>query len=873
MKRQLKIKLAVIVSTILLGGYLLWPSAQRALMSTAELEALRGSDPAGYQKLEEGALNLGLDLQGGMHLLLRVRTEDVLDKELDALVHEIRDELGREGIPVLDVYRSGGRIEAGFGQPELLERAHERLERTLGRGYALAHGGKPGKHLLIVTPEPESVRRTQEDAFAQVIETLRQRVDELGISERVVRRYGLSGHRILVELPGVRDPEQAKRVLGKVAQLELRIVLASAPDKETLLRRYPAGCRGDALAGAAEAYLCPDGSLVLPGELPAAGAGTVAGYYHLEGNVPAAGRDLAGAQLSQDEWGQPAVAFTVKRSSAEAFGRLTRENLGRQLAIVLDGRVKSAPILEGGISRSGQIRGSFTAAEAYELALTLRSGALPAGVEYLEQRTVRASLGQDSIDQGYRAFAAGAFLVAAFMLLYYRWAGLIAVVALLASTLFILAMLAANGAALTLPGIAGLVLTLGMAVDANVVIYERIRDELGLGKSVRAAIRAGFDKAFSAIADANVTTFIAAMVLLQFGTGPVRGFGVTLAIGIAATMFSALFVSRTLFELAFSGARDAKLRFRSFVGETRIRFFRWRKLAAGVSIGIIAAGLLAMAAHRATTGSAMSWGVDFAGGTLLQVRFDQPVELGEVRKTLKDAGLDPALQELADANELIVRTPESGGDVALAAAPILEALQSGLGPRGIEVEQRRLESVGPQVGAELKEAALWALGIAVLCTLVYLGLRFELPYALGAVVASFHDVLVLLAFFAVFRLEVGLTFVAALLTIFGYSLNDTIVIFDRVRENRKRLEAEGFEHLIDVSLNETLSRTVLTSLTTLFATLALLLLGGAALEVFATAMLVGVVAGCYSTVYVAAPVVHVCQQWQEARRTRVRKAS
>jgi SecD/SecF fusion protein len=941
MKNELKIKIGLILFVIGLCLWALWPSFERyVVLGSKEYEALQSTDRDRYQRLTEGAIHLGLDLQGGMYLLMRVRAEEVLDKELEGLVNDVRDWLGRDQIPFLDVRKVERRLEVAFQQSEQLERGRTRLQGILGNGFALSSRTEAARQVLLVEAQPSYVNRAEEDAFAQVMETLRNRIDELGVAEPTIQRQGMTGHRILIQLPGLKDPEQAKRVIGKVAQLQFRIVRNSAGTKEELTARYPMGCPDTEPEDGKEIYTCPDGSIVLPGSIPAFADQERPGYYHLEGNVPASGRDLEGANVSTDQYGKPSVAFTIKPASSDAFGRLTRENLGKQMAIILDDQVRSAPTLQGRITRNGEITGYFTAKEAYELALTLRSGALPASVEILEERRVGASLGEDSIRKGFRAFLIGAAAVLLFMMYYYKRSGINAVITLFVIMLIILATLAGFGATLSLPGIAALVLTLGMAVDANVIIFERMREELRLGKSVRASIAAGFEKALSAIADSNITTFIAALVLLQFGSGPVRGFGVTLAIGICATLFGALVVSRTLFDLRLARGQDLKLRFGTLVQNTHIDFFRIRRPAMLASAALILAGFVFMGINRAAIGNAMNWGIDFSGGALLQAKFNKPVSIGDVRSVLEKAGFEPTIQQFGDDNEMLIRTftaedivsqkrrevqqkiqdtvqlpfqfdtqathaelvlvAEPGTDAAElkaavdgvglgdeatvtldedrvrvrlseVTARILHTLQQQFGPQGYEVEERRTELVGPQVGAELKEAAIWALSIAVLCTLIYLSIRFEFPYALGAVIASAHDAMVMIAFFAIFRLEVDLTVVAALLTIIGYSLNDTIVIFDRVRENAGKFRKEGFIPLINESLNETLGRTILTSLTTFLTVFALLVLGGDVIRSFATAMLIGVVAGTYSTIYIASPVVYYWNEWQE-KRSRAHRA-
>jgi SecD/SecF fusion protein len=943
MKNELKIKLGVILVLIGLSIYALWPSIERYyVLGREKYEALQQSDPARYQELNEKSLHLGLDLQGGMYLLLGVRTEEVLDRELESRVNDVKDWLGKDQLPFLDVKKVNATLEVGFSKYEELSRARDKLQSILGKSFKFATRSDAARQILVVQADASYVTRIEEDAFNQVMETLRNRIDQLGVAEPQIQRQGLTGSRILIQLPGLKDPDQAKRVIGKVAELQFRIVLASNATKEPLMTKYPGGCPDKDPADQKEIYTCPDNTIIVPGELPGGFGESRPGYYHLEANVPASGRDLESASQGVDQYGKPAVHFTVKSASSEAFGRLTRDNLGKQMAIVLDSNVKSAPTLQGRITRNGEITGSFTSEEAYELALTLRSGALPASVEYLEQRSVGASLGDDSIRQGKNSFIVATLLVIVFMFFYYRTAGVNAVISLAVSMLMIMAGLALFGATLTMPGIAGLVLTVGMGVDANVLIFERMRDELKLGRTFRAAVGAGFEKAFSAIADSNATTVIAAALLFQFGTGSVRGFAVTLTLGVIATMFGALWISRVLFELKLNHWKNFKLRFANMLhwiglpDENDIDFFRFRHKAIGLSVALTILGVLAMGYNSMRTGNMLNWGIDFSGGALLEVGFDKPVNVGEIRSTLEAAGFQPTIQEFGDERTMLVRTltaqetiaankaqytqriqqevklafqldPEAThAEILLAPGEgvkvedlkaavdalklgdntrvsvdsgklririsevtdrMLQALKAHFEP-GNPVTERRTETVGPQVGSELKTSAIWALTIALIAQLIYITFRFELRYAVGAILALFHDAWMGITVLAVFYLEIDMSVIAALLTIIGYSINDTIVVFDRVRENTPKYRKEGFIRLINVSTNEMLSRTILTSSTVLMCSITLWLLGGEVLKSFAVCLTVGVLTGTYSSIYVAAPLAYYWEQWQSKRAKR-----
>lgn len=475
-------------------------------------------------------INLGLDLRGGIHLVLQVDVEEAVEAEVRDDLDSFRRLLADEGVALVD---SETRGLDGFSvtvAPADVDAVIDLADDSFVT-YDASRAGDGRVELDLTAQTRDSV---EDGAVRQAITTIRNRVDEYGVAEPVVQRQGMSGDRVLVQLPGVADPERIKELLQNTALLELRLVQSGpAESRAALLTPY-----GGELPDGTEVLEADDGDPALGG-----------GFYLLSAEPAATGRDLKTARLGQDELGLPAVNFTLNADAASRFGEFTGANVGRQLAIVLDDLVMSAPTINERIPGNGQISGQYTLEEAEDLALVLRAGALPASIRYLEERSVGPSLGRESIDQGVYAAIVGMAIVVAFMLVYYKGAGINAVIALALNLIIVMGLMATLGAALTLPGIAGLILLIGMAVDANVIIFERVREELDLGKTVKAAIEAGFSKAFSAIIDANITTLIAAVFLFQFGTGPVRGFAVTLSIGIIASMFTAIFVSRVLFEM------------------------------------------------------------------------------------------------------------------------------------------------------------------------------------------------------------------------------------------------------------------------------------------------------------------------------------
>jgi len=480
-------------------------------------------------------INLGLDLRGGIHLVLEVVVEEAVAGEARADYSQLLELLEADGIRPS---ASGLAGDAGFTLTFNTE-----LDRDRAEGVSVEYFPVYTVDVTDVPPSltwdmPEAERALiRESSVRQALQTIRNRIDQFGVAEPVIQRQGMSGNRILVQLPGVEDPERVKNLLRTSAILQWRLVHAGPMDsRESLVA---------ALGGA-----LPPNTEILESVAETVGGVDFPGAFYVVDVIPIVeGRELKNARLSQDSMGLPAVGFTLDANATSKFANFTGENIGRLLAIVLDARIQSAPSIESRITGDGIIRGDYTMEEAEDLALVLRAGALPASIRYLEDRSVGPSLGRESIRQGVTAASIGMAIVVLFMLIYYRGAGINAVVALALNLLIVLGVMAALQATLTLPGIAGMILLIGMSVDANVLIFERIREELALGKTVKSAIDAGFAKAFSAILDANLTTLIAAVFLFQFGTGPVKGFAVTITIGIVASMFTALFVSRVLFAM------------------------------------------------------------------------------------------------------------------------------------------------------------------------------------------------------------------------------------------------------------------------------------------------------------------------------------
>ena len=483
-------------------------------------------------------VNLGLDLKGGVHMVLKVRTDDGLRAEVESVVERLRDTLTRASVQFskLEIKDARSFVVEGIQNDPAFRAAATDPDTVFNR--------TSGAGSYTYTLKPNIENQLRDETVTQALQTIERRVNELGVAEPIVARQG-AVDQILVELPGVNDVQRAKDIIRSTAQLELKIVEQGPFASEELAKQ-------------AFANNVPPEILLLPGSGDSGGAGTPGTvFYAVRRASVVTGRDLRNARPSVDENNLPAVGFSLNSDGARKFGTATEQNIGRQLAIVLDGRVYSAPVIQSRISDDGRISGSFTQQEAQDLSLTLRSGALPATLDSLEERTVGPSLGEESVRAGVFASLGGLAFVVIFMVVYYKLTGLNAIISIVVNLLILLGLMSYLNFTMTLPGIAGFILTIGMGVDSNVLIFERIKEEMGGAKGARAAVSAGFDRVWWTIVDTHVSSLISALLLLQFGTGPIRGFAVTLIIGLLSNVFTAVFVSRTVFELVL-GQRKAQ---------------------------------------------------------------------------------------------------------------------------------------------------------------------------------------------------------------------------------------------------------------------------------------------------------------------------
>jgi SecD/SecF fusion protein len=677
-----------------------------------------------------------------------------------------------------------------------------------------------------------------ERALEHAVEVLRKRVDRFGVAEPIIQPAG--ENRILIQLPGLSEEEKesAKTQIQRAAFLEFRLVHENSDE---LIRR---GSGAIGYTNMVQIDRLPDGQSVTRNFLVERRPVRSAAGLELTG------KHVANAHVFIDPLsGEPKISLRFNTEGARIFGDVTSRNVGRMLAIVLDGELYSAPVIRQEI-RGGncEISGAFTLREAGELANVLVNP-LEAPVQIIEERGVDPSLGRDSIRSGITAAIIGGVLVSLFMLAYYLLAGVVANLALLLNLVLLIGVMCSFDVTLTLPGIAGILLTIGLAVDANVLIYERIREELAAGKSLRGAVAAGYGRAFTTIFDSNVTTLIASVILIFFGTGPVRGFGMTLTIGVLVSMFTALVVTRLIFDFLIDRGWVKGLKMLSIISGTKLDFMRYARPAFVASWLLIVVG----GGYGIYRGSGV-FGVDFAGGDRLTLRYveAEEVPVDQLRAVVSGLGLgEPTIQYMRDpatgTRSLQVTTLFDSGE------QVEQALKENFS--AAEFQRIQLERVGAVVGREIQKSAVISLLLAMFGILLFVAMRYEFSFAVGAVVAVIHDMLMTLGVFFLSGRELNAPIVAAILTIIGFSINDTIVIFDRIREDLRLGLRGSFRELMNHALNRTLSRTIITSGTTFIAALSLFVFGGGVIHDFAFTFLVGIITGTYSSIYIAGALV------------------
>jgi SecD/SecF fusion protein len=666
----------------------------------------------------------------------------------------------------------------------------------------------------------------------QVRNVIENRVNQTGVAEPMVQIQGTD--RIVVELPGLSlaDQNRAVNLIGKTAKLEFKLLKAEAQAKSD--------------------------TELLPTDLEPA---------------LLTGEAIAKSSTQFDQFGQPTVGFELTPAGAAKFSEITGNNIGKRFAILLDDKVQSAPRINGRIGAQGQITGNFTLEQANDLSLVLRSGALRVPVNIIDQRSIGPTLGADAVRQGVTAALIGIAMIFVLVYVYYGlFFGTVAALGLLFSGLVIFGMLAGLGAVLTLPGIAGLVLTIGSAVDGNVISFERIKEEMRDGLSLKSAIKGGFGHSFWTIFDVNFSHLISAAALYNYATGPVKGFAVTLAVGIIASTFSNLFFSKWLLEIM---AERFKFRAKDWFSTPKFDFMSLSKFITTASVALAALGLVAMLLKG------FIFGVDFTSGTSLLVKAPISVTSGQLQEAVGNSGLEgvtvagtTVVESLTPGENLKdftvrTRTLNNGATGEKNEVKVITDLLTKI--QGAKVDT--IETVGAAVGTELTTKTILAVLVALSLTMIYVAIRFDWVLGVGSIFAVAHDVFICFGLYALLGREFTITTVAAVLTLIGYSLNDSIIVSDRIRENLKVMRGQAYSHIVNVSINQTLSRTLMTSIATMLPLVALLILGGPVLRDFSFILVVGIIVGTYSSIYIVAPMAVFFKDWQENRKKAARAAA
>lgn len=785
-------------------------------------------------------VTLGLDLRGGSHLVLEVDAAAVRKDRLRAVLDNARDALRKERIATSSVRVVGDSVIVVVQDEAQKAKALEILQALSQPVGGLAFGAaSPDLDVaatdqqIKLTPTQAGLQARLDSALQQSLEIVRQRVDQVGVAEPTIQRVG--SDRLLVQLPGLQDPTRLRELLGSTAKMTFHMVTNVGAN--------------DPLP---------------PGVSRLKDAKTEA-TYAVEDRVALDGERLTDARAGFDQRTQePNVSFKFDSAGARQFAEITTANVGRPFAIVLDGKVLSAPVIrEPIIGGSGQISGSFTVQDTAVLSALLRAGALPAPLTVIEERTVGPDLGGDVIKMGVYTGIAGFLLVVALMVMLYGSWGMIANFALLLHLILTISALTLIGGTLTLPGIAGIILGIGFGVDANILINERIREETKRGLSAFAALDQGFKRAYSTIVDANVTSLIATSLLFMFGSGPVRGFALTMAIGTVLSMFTAVAVVRVLMTEVVRRRKLKTIRIeplvRFFPEKTSFRFMRGRYL------GIAVSAILSLASIGLFIKPGLNYGIDFKGGIQMEIATSMPADLGVLREGLHELGVgEIALQNIGDSDHFLIRVQrQAGGEEAQTAA--VTAVKDELQKFDPGVKFERVEVVGPKVSGELAQSGVLAVVLAAIAMLVYIWWRFEWNFAIGAVTTLVLDTTKTIGFFALFQLDFNLTAIAALLTIIGYSVNDKVVVYDRMRENLRLYKKMPLRELIDMSINQVFARCIYTSLAILLSMAPMAIWGGSAVANFAIPMVFGVVVATTSSIFIAAPILLLLGDWWKRR--------
>jgi len=911
----------------------------------------------GYFFIPKEKIRLGLDLKGGVHFELEVQGHEALEADLRDTKDKLQDRLREKGFPsaAVRVENNALRLEGiALDQKASLDKQLEYFG-----GYEAVYDAT-GVRLTQRVAHQKSLK---DDANKRALQIIENRVNQFGVAEPEITASGAEGNRIVVELPGVSEAEREriKNLLSTPGRLEQR--LKSKLD--------PSGYRGFPTREAALAQfggiLPPDTELVPepetdrslrqtnPGAPKAKAEERIRAWHLVESKVWVDGADIIDAHGAVNpQTDAHEINYTLNKRGADAFATVTgiASEEQRLMTILLDRKAVSVlSAREKIIGGAVRITGGFTKDEAEDLALKLKSGAMRASMKFLEERAMGPGLGADSINSGIRASIIGFGVVIAFMVLFYHWSGANAIIALTVNLIVMLGLMGSFRAVITLPGIAGFALTLGMAVDANILIFERIKEELAAGRSVPAAIQAGFDRVFWTIVDSHVTQLFAAMLLFYFGTGPVKGFAVTLTVGVTASLFTSIYISRFIYDWVLERHPDTKtlsVGTHGFFHNANFPFMKWKGTALAISWGIIVLCLISAQPWKGTAGR-IKLGMQFTGGIDMTVRFKGDISQEAVRAALVKGGLpDASLVSYAAPDgfkdysiKVKARENQDSKDSTAQIAKIREILRGldpaaatdsrpdlNTEPAGVLIDQwtktnplalsgdelsirqqyeaqvtrltnlrgrniissydqlpaemppvlkeqvkaqfrlgnlsiRNTESFSPSISGEWTWKTLKAVGWALVAILVYVMFRFTGSFAIGGIVALVHDILMAIGLFTLFGFEYSVPVVASFLILIGYSMADTIVVFDRIRENSHKPEYRrvSISKLVDDSINQTLSRTILTSCSVLFVAVCLFWFGGPALRDLSFPLVIGVITGTYSSIYIASPVVVYWEKW------------
>ncbi|AMJ85865.1 protein translocase subunit SecDF [Alteromonas sp. Mac1] len=822
-------------------------------------DSMRQHVPQWYS---QHTLSLGLDLQGGSHLLLEADTDALFARQLDTYSSALFSDLREQNIRyVKHASKQGLSVQFTLSNPDdfykVKQRASEVAMQSDGSSALLltqqgtAPKGNASKgisqkgNVIVLELTEEYQAAVVKDAINRSLEVVRKRLDETGLTEPSVTRQGSDA--ILVQMPGISDPANVKALLGTTAQMRFHWQ-TQVSNSESFIR-----------------------------------ADINDRQYLLEKHVALEGEHITdAAAVFSPETSQPVVTFRLDNEGARQFATMTKNNIGRVLAVVLDDTVVTAPVINSVIPGGrGEITGSFTMSEAQDVALMLRTGALPVPLHIIEERTVGPDLGSDAIETGVKSGIAGALGVLVFMLaIYGRW-GAIASLALTVNMALVFGVLTLFGATLTLPGIAGLILTMGMAVDANILINERIREETKKGRPAGSALKIGFEKAFGTIVDSNFTTLIAVSLLFVFGSGPVKGFAVTIAIGLITSLFTSVALTKLLMQRATKKHQREPINLSSPLLTMAdklgpFNFLKSKKLALSVSL------ILTLCSMAIFFKPGLQYGVDFTGGTMMEISAPQ-LSTEQLRTVLKEHHFeDIAIQEYGAKNQYLLRAPVSEQSNALSNIEAntgasteantvatqgsnIEVLKQVIQDADSTVVFNKVDVVGPKVSDGFADLSILALLIAGGGMLAYLWFQFEAHFATAALLTVLLDLTKTIGFIALTGIEFNLTAVAALLALIGYSINDKVVVLDRVRELLRISPERSLADIINEAVNSTLSRTVFTSLTTLLALLPMALVGGDAVSSFAVPMVFAVVIGTSSTLFITSSLLHMLGKRREQR--------